>query len=56
VLCDEAVPAKIGHALGLATRRKVTMTADVCEILEKRAVGAKGPFVISSKDDPNRYS
>jgi hypothetical protein len=56
VLSDEAVPAKIGHALGLATRRKVTMTGDVCKTLEKLAVGAKGLFVISSKDDPNRYS
>jgi integrase len=38
-----------------AARRKVTMTADICELLKRRAIGAKGPFVFSSKDDPNRH-
>jgi integrase len=36
-----------------ATRRKVTMTADVKDLLKMRAKKAKGPFVFPSKHDPN---
>jgi integrase len=37
-----------------AARRKVTMTADVAELLKRRAKTAKGPFVFPSKGNPDR--
>ncbi|MHB8499695.1 MAG: tyrosine-type recombinase/integrase [Candidatus Acidiferrales bacterium] len=37
-----------------AARRKVTMTADVLELLRKRATAAKGSFIFPSKSDPER--
>jgi integrase len=36
-----------------AARRKVTMTADVLDLLKKRAANAKGGFVFPSKSDPD---
>jgi len=36
-----------------AARRKVTMTADVFELLKRRAQKAEGPYVFPSKTDPN---
>jgi integrase len=35
-------------------RRKVTMTADVIELLERRTKNAKSPFVFPSKGNPDR--
>jgi integrase len=37
-----------------AARRKVTMTADVLELLKRRATKAKGGFVFPSRSDPDR--
>jgi integrase len=37
-----------------AARRKVTMTAEVLELLKRRAKNAKSPFVFPSKDGPDR--
>jgi integrase len=37
-----------------APRRKVTMTADVAELLKRRAKKPKGPFVFPAKSDPER--
>jgi integrase len=37
-----------------AARRKVTMTADVAELLKRRAKKPKGPFVFPSKGDLER--
>jgi integrase len=36
-----------------AARRKVTMTADVFQLLKRRAQEAKGPFAFPSKSDPS---
>lgn len=35
-----------------AARRKVTMTAEVCELLKNRAKEARGPYMFPAKDNP----
>jgi integrase len=37
-----------------AARRKVTMTADVVELLKRRAKNAKSPFVFPARGNPDR--